>query len=138
MRKIIALACIGFLSGCAAERAIVAQDAQQKMVGLSKEQLFTCMGPPVSKSAEGATEMWTYSSGNGHTSIAAMTTATANTHGPGMSGNASTFGVASQRYCIVNVAIVSGSVSRVNYSGPTGGLITGDEQCAFAVRNCVK
>ena len=27
---------------------------------------------------------------------------------------------------------------RVNYSGPTGGLITEGEQCAFAVQNCTK
>ena len=32
----------------------------------------------------------------------------------------------------------NGYVSRVNYSGPTGGLITEGEQCAFAVQNCTK
>jgi hypothetical protein len=32
--------------------------------------------------------------------------------------------------------MVEGRVSRVNYVGPTGGLLTGGEQCAFAVQNC--
>ena len=31
-----------------------------------------------------------------------------------------------------------GRVSRVNYSGPTGGLLTPDEQCACAVQNCTR
>ena len=53
-------ACILLAGGCAAERAIVAQDAQTKMVGLSKEQVLACMGTPTSKAAEGQTEVWTY------------------------------------------------------------------------------
>jgi hypothetical protein len=28
-------------------------------------------------------------------------------------------------------------LSRINYSGPTGGLLSMDEQCAFAVENCL-
>jgi outer membrane protein assembly factor BamE (lipoprotein component of BamABCDE complex) len=33
------------------------------MVGLTKEQVLACMGPPASK-ATGATEVWSYPSGN--------------------------------------------------------------------------
>jgi hypothetical protein len=32
----------------------------------------------------------------------------------------------------------AGAVSAVNYQGPTGGLITAGEQCAYAVEPCVK
>ena len=32
------------------------------MVGLSKEQVLACMGPPATKAAEGATKVWGYAS----------------------------------------------------------------------------
>jgi hypothetical protein len=130
------------LGGCAAQRAVVAQDAQQQMVGLTKEQVLSCMGAPAGTSAVGATEVWSYNSGNGHTQVSTFSTASASISGTPYSamgsGFGSTFGVASTRYCIVNVVMANGRVSRVNYSGPTGGLITGGEQCAFAVQNCVR
>jgi hypothetical protein len=47
-------------------------------------------------------------------------------------------GVSTRRYCVVNVVIQAGVVSQVNYTGPTGGLLTGGEQCAFAVEACAK
>lgn len=134
------------LGGCAAERAIVAQDAQAKMVGLSKEQLLGCMGIPAAKAGEGQTEVWTYNSGNGQTtgvafsqasgSASAMTTGSLTT-ASGF-GSGTTFATSSMRYCVVNVVMTGNRVSKVNYSGPTGGLITAGEQCAFAVRNCVR
>jgi len=77
-----------FLTSCAVQRAVVAQSAQAKMVGLSKEQVLACMAPPAQKMAEGVTEVWSYSSGNDR--------------------------------------------------GPTGGLLTGGDQCAFAVENCTR
>jgi hypothetical protein len=42
--------------------------------------------------------------------------------------------VTRQRSCIVNVTMTKGRVSRVNYLGPTGGLLTQGEQCAYAVQ----
>jgi hypothetical protein len=33
---------------------------------------------------------------------------------------------------------VRGRVDRINYVGPTGGLFTRGEQCAFAIDNCVQ
>lgn len=148
--RVFLIALLTVLAGCAAERAMVAQDAQTKMVGLSKEQVLACMGTPASKAAEGQTEVWTYNSGNGQTSTFALSQATTSVSGTGMttgnmttasaigSGTGTAFATTSQRYCIVNVVMAGGKVSRVNYSGPTGGLITGGEQCAFAVRNCMQ
>ena len=39
--------------------------------------------------------------------------------------------------CTVNVVLVFGRVSQVNYSGPTGEPLPNGDQCAFAVQDCV-
>jgi hypothetical protein len=123
-----AVLCIS-LAGCAVQRAQVAQDAQRKIVGLSREQVLACMGPPASKAAEGATEVWSYSSGDGTT----ISSGTGQYHGYGLA-SASTR--TSSRFCTVNVVMTGGVVSQLNYLGPTGGLLTRGEQCAFAVERC--
>lgn len=122
------------LASCAIQRAQVAHDAQDKMVGLKKEQVLACMGPPAAKAAEGATEVWSYNSGDG-TVVGGSTVS--------LSGNqnsvfGSGFGSSSRRFCTVNIVMASGAVSAVRYNGPTGGLLTGGEQCAFAVQNCTQ
>jgi hypothetical protein len=133
----LAAAC---LPGCAVQRAVVANDAQEKMVGLTKEQVFACMGPPATKAAEGVTEVWSYNSGNDRTTVSTFGRSTTNVSISGGSGNASTLstgvGISSRRYCNMSVVMADGRVNRVNYSGPTGGLLTGGEQCAFSVQNC--
>ena len=57
-------------------------------------------------------------------------------------GNATTMtlssATATRRFCTVNVVMSEGRVSRLNYSGPTGGILTSGEQCAFAVENCTQ
>lgn len=45
------------LAGCAVQRAVMAQSAQEKMVGLNKEPVLACMGPPGQKTAKGVTEV---------------------------------------------------------------------------------
>jgi hypothetical protein len=136
------------MSGCAVQRAVVARSAQEKMVGLSREQVLACMGPPASKAAEGATEVWSYSSGNDR--VTAVGTGYAQTDGSfsgqrmgntysGTGSATSTSlstAIATRRFCTVNVVMSEGRVSRLNYAGPTGGILTGGEQCAFAVENC--
>ncbi len=100
------------------------------MIGLSKEKVLACMGPPANQMTVGNTEVWAYASGNGQTVGSAFA-----------SGNgefASGFGMTEQRYCKVDIVMSQGAVSAVNYSGPTGGLLTSGEQCAFAVQNCVQ
>jgi hypothetical protein len=114
------------LAGCAFQRAEIAQAARAQMVGQSKEQMLTCMAPPVSKASEGTTEVWGYNSGDG------TTVATANFDRYG--GTA----VANSRFCKINVVFRGGQVSVVNYTGPTGGLLTAGEQCAYAISPCVK
>lgn len=134
------------ISGCAMQRAQVASDARAQMVGLSREKVLGCMGPPANKAAEGGTEVWSYPSGNNHratfATASSSTTADATRYGNTVSGSASTVGsgvaVSTSRYCVVQVVMTGGAVSRVNYQGPTGGILSAGEQCAFAVQNCVK
>ena len=64
--------------GCAFHRATVANDAQNKMVGLTKEQVLACMGPPVTKATEGATEVWSYNSGNNKQIVSTALTSNTN------------------------------------------------------------
>lgn len=140
------VACLLTITGCAAERAIVASDAKSKMVGLSKEQVLACMGIPASKAMEGGTEVWGYNSGGATQSVGVTTasgSATAMGTGRMVTASGSStgigFGSTQELYCVVSVVMVGGKVSQVNYSGPTGaGLLTGGEQCAYAVRNCAR
>src|SRR5262245_9021430 len=96
MRIIALVCCAAALSGCAIQRAQVAQDARAQMVGLSKEQVLGCMGPPANKAAEGQTEVWSYASGNGYSSTIASadvnTTAQASRVGNQVYGSANSTG----------------------------------------------
>jgi len=148
--RLIIVCCALGVAGCAVQRAVVAQGAQERMVGMSREQVLACMGPPVTKAAEGATEVWSYGSGNDRTTT--IGTGYAQTNGSisgeqrgnqfSATGQATTTSLAtvnsSRRFCTVNVVMMDGRVSRLNYAGPTGGILTGGEQCAFAVQNCLQ
>lgn len=145
-RSALAFAVCFALGSCALQRAQVANEAQSKMIGLTKEQVLACMGPPVGKAGEGATEVWSYNSGDGRVTINTFGTSNTNATVAGdrysATGQASTVssavGIGRQRYCTINVTMAEGRVSRVNYVGPTGGLLTAGEQCAFAVENCTR
>jgi outer membrane protein assembly factor BamE (lipoprotein component of BamABCDE complex) len=126
MRILGIVALCATVGGCAFQRAEIAQDARAQMVGMPKEQVLACMGPPANKAAEGTTEVWGYTSGNGMT----VTDASYGRFG----GTA----VSSSRFCNVNIVFSGGQVSAINYTGPTGGLLTAGEQCAYAVNSCVK
>jgi hypothetical protein len=52
------------LTACAIQRSQTANEARSNMIGLSKEQVLACMGPPLNKGAEGGIEVWSYNSGN--------------------------------------------------------------------------
>ena|ERR1035437_11017240 len=139
MRRVwLAAMCGLIVSSCAVMRAKEANEAQVTMVGMSKEQILACMGVPATKAVEGATEVWSYNSGNGQTVGFGSSSASVS----GGRGYASGYGFSSmvtqQRFCTVNVTMLNGRVDRINYVGPTGGLITQGEQCAFAIDNCVR
>jgi hypothetical protein len=134
-RKLTALTClVPFLIGCAVQRAQQAEDAKTQMIGMSKEQVFTCMGPPAQKSSEGTTEIWSYPSGNGR--VDSVGTAGGVAYGSGAFGIGS--GFSEKRFYVVNLVMTDDKVKAVNYNGPTGGLLTTGEQCAYVIENCVK
>jgi hypothetical protein len=104
------------------------------MVGMSKEQILSCMGSPANTAYAGGTEVWTYDSGNGRTDSYGDVSVWGNAyHANGIGWTTTT-----SRFCKVDVIMNGGRVTRLNYRGPTGGLLTKGEQCAFAVDNCVQ
>jgi hypothetical protein len=152
MRRTIVNLALFLITGCTIQRAIVANQAQHDLVGMSKEQILACMGPPTDRQAEGATEVWAYPSGgrtdtfstaqaygSGAGTYSGMTTGNLSTGTSTGTSSATAFGTSTSttRYCVVDVVFNRGMVSAVNYQGRTGGLITQGEECAFAVENCV-
>ncbi|MFM0244913.1 hypothetical protein [Paraburkholderia sediminicola] len=147
---------LALLAGCSIGRAQTAAAAQTQMIGLSKGDVLACMGIPQAKAVEGDVEVWSYETGNGRTdtvsngysntnataaSVAQATHIENTTYTAGAAAGSSqtnSFGLAStrRRSCTVSIVMTNGSVSRVNYSGPTGGVLTKGEQCAYAVQNC--
>ncbi len=129
------------LAGCAMQRAQDAGDAQRAMAGMTKEQVFACMGLPKRKGTEGSTEIWSYKSGNSRTEKSTSYGSVKTAKSALAEALSSSFGledeVREKRYCVVQVVFTEGRVKAVNYSGPTGGFLTGDEQCAYATRNCL-
>ncbi len=137
-RIAIATAALMMLQSCAFQRAQEATDAKAQMIGISKEQVLACMGVPSQKASEGSTELWTYPSGNDHIATFANASVQSQASGNGAAyGTGSAYGVTTRRFCTMNVAFQNAKVSQVNYIGPTGGPLTQNEQCAFAVRNCL-
>jgi hypothetical protein len=57
------------VAGCAVQRSQLAQDAQVKMVGMTKEQVLQCTGPAAQRMTEGNSEFWSYNSGAGRTTV---------------------------------------------------------------------
>ncbi len=137
------LSCL-LLSACAMQRAKDAGDAQARMVGMSKEQVFACMGIPQRKATQGETEIWLYKSGNERTErngIKGKATGASALNDGFLDALSSSLTLENQvsdkRYCLIHVVMKGERVTAVNYSGPTGGFLTEDEQCAFATRNCL-
>jgi hypothetical protein len=133
LKNVVTFGLLGMSIGsCEFQRAQDASVAQVSMVGMPKEQVLACMGSPAKTAAIGNTEVWTYNSGDGR-----MDTFGA---ADGFGGRGWTAGFGSSttvgRFCKVDVVMNASRVSRINYSGPTGGLLTQGEQCGYAVTNC--
>ncbi|PWC39271.1 hypothetical protein [Azospirillum sp. TSO35-2] len=128
MRKgllIVGIGAVMAVSGCSVQRAQTAEAAKTQLVGMSRENILSCMGAPTSRATEGRTEVWTYVSAPG--TYDSVTTG----------GSNFAFTKSRARNCTVNVVMSDGRVSRINYLGRTGGLLTAGEQCAYAVEGCM-
>jgi len=119
------LVLIANLSGCALHRARVAHRAEDKLVGLSEEELLRCAGAPAQERRAGELSFLTYHGGGDGVAIGAVAQ--------------SQLGVAAfkRRYCDATFTLQNGRVADLQYRGRTGGLLTRDEQCAFIVEDCV-
>ena len=127
--KFAALLVVLSLCSCEFQRSQDAADAKRKMIGMSKEDVLTCMGPPKQKATVNATEVWAYNSTN------AQATGYSNSHR--YAGDTFSFGERTKSFCTVNIVMKNDKVAVVHYNGPTGGLLTSDEQCGYAVTHCV-
>lgn len=125
------VASLVLLTSCGSiQRAETAKEAQASMVGMSSEQVLSCMGVPGQRLSQGETEVWEYASGDGERTVSVTGTAYGNF--------GSALGTSSERFCKIDVVMRSGKVSTINYSGPTGGLLTKGSQCGYAVEHCVR
>lgn len=135
MRLFLATIAIAFsLSACALQRSQEAEDAKTVLVGMTKKQIFSCMGLPKRKGKQEDLEIWSYNSDNGYVDKFKKSAS-------GATGFGAALGVGDEvderRFCTVQLLFGDGVVKAVNYNGPTGGFLTDDEQCAYAVRNCL-
>jgi len=122
------------LTACTSMRPEQAENAQNKMVGLSKERLLACMGPPANRVVENTGEVWSYDS---HGYVASGSSQQfCKTKLVTVLGELCTDWVSpptrpSATVCRVNVVMNDSHVTQVNYIGST-------EQCGFAVANCIR
>lgn len=114
-------------------RASIANEARESLIGKSKGEILACMGAPVRSVGSDGIEVLTYGSLGGD--VRTFGQAEASRFGNQIS--ASGYSRSITRSCEIDIVLGSGRVSRVNYRGRTGGLLTGGEACAAAVENCV-
>jgi hypothetical protein len=138
LRSVTALLLAVLLSACAFQRSDDAAAAKAHMVGLSREEILACMGPPKKKAHEGTTEVWSYLSGNGRSDYSGDGVKVTGYGSTTSTSLQSTSGNHTRSFCTVNVVMNDGVVKRVNYNGPTSSYwLTTDDQCSFAVANCL-
>ena len=122
----------------------VATKAQSQMLGLKRDQVMACMGPPRATYEEGSTEIWEY-----YTESAPKTTYYETTESlkdskdedddkDRKSTRTRKEVYTTQLNCKIHVVYVGDRVTRVNYTGNTdrGGFYK-DDECSRVVRNCV-
>ena len=107
------------LSGCGPTvygQASIAEDAQTQMIGLTKREVLECAGIPKRAMQSDGVEYLQYSyrwqGGN--------------------DGNTVT------KNCDVTITLSDGRVSKVDYRGDTGGLLTKGWACYYVVEDCVQ
>lgn len=123
------------VASCAAyERSGQATKVKSQLVGLRKDQVRACAGPPRRREVRDETEVWIYEVGDDDVRRGPDPSAT----DPGTFGIESPSRVIPKRYCVARVSIREGRVSSVSYSGMTGGVFSRGEQCAFVLGSCLR
>jgi hypothetical protein len=115
------------VASCGAIQSSQVADQINGMVGLSKEHVLSCMGPPSSTAQVGTTEVWAY---NSLGPIDSSTVVSGNQSL--VVGSTST----SQQFCLVNLTMQSDRVVAANYRSQ-GRLLTPSLPCYTVLRACV-
>jgi hypothetical protein len=122
---------IGFTAlivvSCGAIQSSQVADQINGMVGLSKEHVLSCMGPPSSTAQVGTTEVWAY---NSLGPVNSSTVVSANQSL--IVGSTST----SQQFCAVDLTMQSDRVVAANYRSQ-GKLLAPSLPCYTVLRACV-
>ncbi len=114
------------LAACA-EAPDVDPIAQQAMIGLSRQDVFACMGEPVGRrSLSVGTEILTYAIGRTSTDT------------PPWAVGLDFSAWAPPAPCDVRVVLTAGRVSQVGYVMPDGRGLPSGRQCFFAVQACAR
>ncbi|MDD3370695.1 MAG: hypothetical protein PHE27_02595 [Alphaproteobacteria bacterium] len=132
------------LSAChSLRRDDAAALAKTHMVGMTKEDVLGCMGPPRKKETEGTTEVWSYLSTDGNSRWIKNGYRAGTSYKPRSNASLSTAfslagGESEKRFCIVNVTMKNGIVKAVHYLGPAATYEYNTfDQCGYAVAACV-
>ena len=101
------------LSSCKFQRVETANLAKTQLVGMTKEQILSCMGGPAAINKAGGTEVWTYGSGGGSVGVGTGTTHTTGT-ATSFTSTSSAFFSSQRRYCKVDIVLRNARVQNVN------------------------
>lgn len=121
-------ALITVLAGsCGPIQSSQVQEQLDGMIGLSKEHVLCCMGPPTSTANVGMTEVWSYSS------LGPITTSAIVGGNQSLAvGSAST----SQEFCVVNLTMQNDQVVAAN-TRSQGKLLSPNLPCYAVLHACV-
>jgi hypothetical protein len=116
--KLVALLALSFLLfGCANKKSSDTHKARTGLIGMSKAEILSCAGTPAKSVKSNNIEVLTYSYAGGQP----------------LSGA----GVPQQGQCSASFVFQRDRLTRLDYTGRTGGLATQGEQCGFIVANCI-
>jgi outer membrane protein assembly factor BamE (lipoprotein component of BamABCDE complex) len=121
MRGILLTALGLGVAGCALQQSDLAMQAQRTMTGKTKEQVLSCMGPPISKATEGDIEVWKYQ------------------HSAGASVQSNYNGATVRsRNCDALIYFASDRVQRLEYGGNTSnGILAPRAACGALIERCL-
>jgi hypothetical protein len=115
------------VASCGPIQSAQVQDQINGMIGLSKERVLSCMGPPTSTAQAGATEVWSYNS------LGPVTTSALVTANQSLAIGSTT---TSQEYCAVNLTMQNDRVTASNYRS-LGKLLSPSLPCYTVLHACV-
>ena len=124
-RAAVALLALG-LGSCSVDRDKTAEQAETRLVGMSRADLYRCAGLPHREATVDGVTFATYDN-----QLSTSNALTLPFIGGGLTqGN--------NNYCRTTFTLEKGAVSSVNYAGATGPFYAAHEQCSYTVQACVR